>query len=163
MKLPRFAVLLTLVLAAFVARSAVAAVTLTLYVHDGSASGPVISGASVSGTDGLGWSFNVVTGSAGYVMITGNPGTWSFNLSASGYNNNNYSQSITTTGQKDAYLTPSTSSVTLTLYVHNGSPSGPIISGASVTGSDANGVSFSKTTNSSGYVTITGAPGSTLP
>jgi pimeloyl-ACP methyl ester carboxylesterase len=66
----------------------------------------VISGASVSGTDGLGWSFNVVTGSAGYVMITGNPGTWNFNLSAPAYNSNSWSQTISATGEKHAFLTP---------------------------------------------------------
>jgi hypothetical protein len=134
-------------------------VTLTLYVHDGSTSGPVISGATVAGTDAAGNSFNKVTNSAGYVTISGTPGTWSFTASKSGYNTNSWSQSITSTSRKDAYLTASPSSVTLTLYVHDGSTSGPVISGATVAGTDAGGYSFNKVTNSAGYVTISGTPG----
>ena len=136
-------------------------VTLTLYVHDGSASGPVISGASVTGSDASGSSFSQTTGSSGYVTITGTPGTWQFSASKSGYQTNSWSQIISSTDTKDAYITASTTPtpVTLTLYVHDGSASGPVISGASVTGSDASGSSFSQTTGSSGYVTITGTPG----
>ncbi|MDD3493832.1 MAG: PKD domain-containing protein, partial [Candidatus Thermoplasmatota archaeon] len=51
--------------------------------------------------------------------------------------------------------TSPTSTVTLTLYVHEGSETGPVISGARVQGHDAAGNSFDKTTTSSGYVTIT--------
>ena len=50
--------------------------------------------------------------------------------------------------------------VTLTLYVHNGSATGPVLAGASVSGSDGGGQGFNQTTNGSGYVTITGTPGS---
>lgn len=49
--------------------------------------------------------------------------------------------------------------VTLTLYVHEGNPQGPVFTGARVTGWDGVGVPFDKTTNASGYVTISGAPG----
>lgn len=53
----------------------------------------------------------------------------------------------------------SKSPVTLTLYVHDGNPNGPIIPGATVTGHDGSGNNFQQTTGSNGYVTITGVPG----
>jgi len=49
--------------------------------------------------------------------------------------------------------------VTLTLYICENSTSGTPLSGVSVGISDGGGNSFSQTTNSSGYVTITGTPG----
>ncbi|MBE9594507.1 MAG: hypothetical protein IMF19_13635, partial [Proteobacteria bacterium] len=48
-------------------------------------------------------------------------------------------------------LTKSFADVTLTLYVHEGSASGPLLSGARVTGQDGAGNSFDKTTGTSGY------------
>lgn len=53
----------------------------------------------------------------------------------------------------------SKSPVTLTLYVHDGNPNGPIIPGAQVTANDNSGSSFQGTTNANGYVKITGDPG----
>ena len=91
----------------------IAPVTLTLYVHNGSVSGPVLSGALVTGSDGAGQSFNQTTGTGGYVTITGTPGTWQFTASDVGYTSTSWSQSITATGQKDAFLTPSTSALIL--------------------------------------------------
>jgi tetratricopeptide (TPR) repeat protein len=49
--------------------------------------------------------------------------------------------------------------ITLTLYIHDGSRDGPTISGAQVTCQDGSGNSFQQTTDSNGYVTITGDPG----
>jgi tetratricopeptide (TPR) repeat protein/murein DD-endopeptidase MepM/ murein hydrolase activator NlpD len=49
--------------------------------------------------------------------------------------------------------------VTLTLYVHESDRNGPVIPGAKVTGQDGSGNHFQKTTDSSGYVTITGDRG----
>ena len=152
-------------------------VTLTLYVHEGGSSGPTIPGASVTGHDGSGGSFQGTTNGNGYTTIAGYPGTWSFTASASGYTDNSWSQSITTTGTKHAFLqkivvqqapvqvnsqpisTPQPTTVTLTLYVHEGGSSGPTIPGASVTGHDGSGGSFQGTTNSNGYTTIAGYPG----
>jgi len=79
-------------------------VTLTLYVHENSASGPIIVGALVTGYDGSGKAFSGLTNSYGYVTITGTPGTWSFIASKSGYWANSWSQSITSTCTKHAYL-----------------------------------------------------------
>ena len=80
-------------------------VTLTLYVRNGSTSGPLLSGAQVTGTDGAGQSFHQTTGTGGYVTITGSPGTWQFTTSDTGYTTVSWSQSITATGQRDAFLT----------------------------------------------------------
>jgi cell wall-associated NlpC family hydrolase len=78
--------------------------TLTLYVHDGSASGSIIQGARVTGQDGSGTSFEQTTDSNGYVTITGYPGTWSFSVSAEGYETNSWDQEITDTCTKHAFL-----------------------------------------------------------
>jgi hypothetical protein len=133
--------------------------TLTLYVHENNASGSIIVGAQVTGQDSAGNSFSQTTNSNGYVTITGVPGTWSFTAFKTGYNVNSWSQDITSTCTKHAYLIKQMTNVTLTLYVHEGSASGPLLSGARVTGQDGGGISFDKTTGSSGYVTITGTPG----
>ena len=85
-------------------QTAVTNVTLTLYVHENSASGPFISGATVTGQDGADNSFSQATNSNGYVTITGVPGTWSFTASKSGYAPNSWSQSITVTDTKHAHL-----------------------------------------------------------
>ena len=79
-------------------------ITLTLYVHENSASGPIIVGAQVTGYDGAGNYFSKITNSYGYVTITGVPGTWSFTASKSGYYTNSWSQGITSTCEKHAYL-----------------------------------------------------------
>ena len=49
--------------------------------------------------------------------------------------------------------------VTLYVYAYDGSTNGQALSGVLVTGKDGNGVSFSQTTNVSGYISITGATG----
>lgn len=84
-------------------------VTLTLYVHEDSAIGPVLSGVRVTGQDGGGSSFDKITSTSGYVTITGTPGTWSFTASKTGseYETNSWSQSITSitgTSTKHAFL-----------------------------------------------------------
>jgi len=115
-------------------------VTLSLYVHEGSSSGPKLSGVQVQGYDGSGSSFNKTTNSSGYVTITGTPGSWHFTASKSGYQTNTWDQSITTTGRRDAFLyKEAPANVTLTLYVHEGSASGPTLSGVQVQGNDGGG------------------------
>jgi len=49
--------------------------------------------------------------------------------------------------------------VTFKLYVYDGSADGPVISDANVEGLDGKGNRFQQTTDSSGYVTIEGEPG----
>jgi hypothetical protein len=79
-------------------------ITLTLYVRDESASGPVIPGALVIGQDGSGNSFEQAADSNGYVTIIGDPGTWSFKASEEGYAINSWDQEITETCTKHAFL-----------------------------------------------------------
>ncbi len=79
-------------------------VTLTLYVHVGRASGPIIQGARVTGQDSSSNSFEQTTDSSGKVTITGCPGTWSFSASADGYETKIWDQEIIETDTKDAYL-----------------------------------------------------------
>jgi len=79
-------------------------ITLTLYVRDGSASGPIIPGAQVTCQDGSGNNFEQTTDSNGYVTITGDPGTWSFKTSAEGYATNSWDQEIAETCTKHASL-----------------------------------------------------------
>jgi len=49
--------------------------------------------------------------------------------------------------------------VVLTLYAHERSATGPVLAGVRVTGRVGDGITFDKTTDSAGYVDITGAPG----
>jgi hypothetical protein len=102
-------------------------VTLTLYVHQDSSSGPVISGAQVSGYDGNGNSFNTSTGSSGYVNITGVPGSWSFTASKFGYRTENWTQSITSNCERHAYLmSEAPQQVTLTININGQGSTGPV-------------------------------------
>ncbi|OHB73403.1 MAG: hypothetical protein A2Z25_01330 [Planctomycetes bacterium RBG_16_55_9] len=80
-------------------------VTLTLYIHEGSVNGPIIAGARVNGRDSKGKSFDKATSSAGYVTIAGAPGSWPFTVSKDGYQTNSWSQDITSSVRRDAYLT----------------------------------------------------------
>lgn len=79
-------------------------ITLTLYVHEGDADGPTISGVRIRGQDGAGHDFDQTTDSDGYVTITAIPGTWSFSASADGYETNKWDQEITEMDRKDAFL-----------------------------------------------------------
>jgi hypothetical protein len=82
-------------------------VTLILYIYENSLSGPPLSGVSVGVVDGGGNSSNHTTNSSGYVTIKGIPGTWSFSAMKSGYDTNNWTQSITTNCTKYGYLVKS--------------------------------------------------------
>lgn len=142
-------------------------VTLTLYIHDSDKKGPVIPGVRVTCKDGSGNHIEEMADSSGYVIIEGDPGTWSFTTSADGYETASWDQEIREKCTKRAILTKSTQQesavtagpVTLILYVHDGSASGPLISGARVTGMEGSGISFDRMTPNSGYVTIEGVPG----
>lgn len=85
-------------------QAAIEEVALTLFVRDGSASGPVISGAEVTGEDAAGSSFYQITDSNGLVVIRGLPGTWYFTATKPGYAARSWSQEITTTCTKHAFL-----------------------------------------------------------
>jgi len=82
-----------------------AQVHLTLNVHDGSDSGPPLAGVHITGTDGVGTSFDVYTNAAGSVGIDGYQGTWQFTAFKSGYTTNSWPQDITYTQTRNASLT----------------------------------------------------------
>jgi len=79
-------------------------ITLTLYVHDGSSSGPVVPGSLVTGHDGSGNIFEQTVDSNGYVTITGDPGNWFFTVVSDGFEANTWSQSLTETGARHSFL-----------------------------------------------------------
>ena len=79
-------------------------VTLTLYFHNGSAEGPILSGVEVGGQDSSGNAFSQTTNANGFVVITGSPGSWQFAATKLGYDDNLWSQEIKETGIKHAYL-----------------------------------------------------------
>ena len=82
------------------------AVTLTLNVHSGNASGPLLSGVQVTGQDANGTAFSQTSNASGYVTLTGAPGTWQFTASMAGYQTNTWSEAITATETLNAFLTP---------------------------------------------------------
>jgi HEAT repeat protein len=79
-------------------------IALTLYFHEGDANGPIIQGALVSGHDGSGNGFQSITDANGYVVISGDPGIWSFEASADGYETGIWDQGIADTCARDAFL-----------------------------------------------------------
>ena len=80
-------------------------IELTLYIHENSTAGPIISGVKIVGTDGASSSFDQTSNSGGYVTIMGMPGIWSFTASRTGYDTKSWSQSITGSQTRHAYLT----------------------------------------------------------
>lgn len=81
-------------------------ITLILYIHNGSSIGPIIPGSLVTGHDGSGNSFQQTVDSSGYVIIIGDPGTWFFTVISEGYVTNTWSQPITETCTRNAFLEP---------------------------------------------------------
>ena len=90
-------------------------ITLTLYIHDRGEDGPAIPNAIVSGQDGSGNNFRETAGESGLAAIAGDSGTWSFEASADGYETNSWSQKITDTCTKHAFLKQSSGSA----FMHN--------------------------------------------
>jgi len=148
-------------------------VAFTAYVHEGDLNGTLLSGVEITGQDAAGSSFDAITDSSGSAIIYGQPGTWKFEFAKNGYDTLNLSYDVTQTDAGAAYLektaqsqsqgnvdqSQSQDSVDLTIYVHKGDLNGTLLSGVEVTGQDAAGNSFDKTTSSDGAVTISGMPG----
>ena len=86
-------------------------VTLILYIEEVRPDGSVnsVSGANVTGQEGTGNSFQKTIDNNGYMAINGTSGTWSFIASAPGYVTISWSQPITDTCIKDAFLQPEAS------------------------------------------------------
>lgn len=79
-------------------------VTLTLYVHDGSANGPTLEGVQVTAQDANGNAFDKETNSSGYVEISGVPGTWDFEIRKAGYRSVSWTQDITRSTTNHAFF-----------------------------------------------------------
>jgi len=148
--------------------SAADQIALTIHVHEGDLNGTLLSGVRITGQDASGEDFDVTTDSDGIAIVKGEPGTWTFAFEKTGYQTLYLNWDATKTEDTAAYLertsSKTTSSsqdqVTLTVYVHEGSLDGDLLSGVQISGEDAAGDSFEATTDSSGTAVITGAPGS---
>lgn len=145
-------------------------VTLSVYVHDGDINGTLLSGVQITGTDASGNAFEGTTNSGGIAEISGEQGTWTFTFEKDGYDPLYLKYDATTSEDTAAYLVKSSSdasmsgassqdSVDLTVYVHDGSIDGDLLSGVAVTGTDAAGNSFEEKTGSSGTAVVSGTPG----
>ena len=141
-------------------------VQVSLIMHDGSTYGDVISGMQITGQDGNGVPFSKTTDSAGAISLSGAPGTWQFSAVKDGYDAKSWSNYISISKTLHGYLrkipataAPTPSTIQVTLYMHDGSTYGNVVSGMQITGQDGNGVPFSKTTDSSGAISLSGAPG----
>lgn len=151
--------------------SAATEAALTVNVHDGDLNGTLLSGVQITGTDAAGNAFEGTTDSDGIAIIKGEPGTWSFTFEKDGYEPLNLKYDATTSEETAAYLVKSSSdassekassqdSVTLDVYVHDGSIDGDLLSGVAITGTDAAGNSFEGKTGSGGTAAvISGTPG----
>lgn len=161
------ATLLILGCMAFTA-SAADQIALTIHVHEGDLNGTLLSGVQITGQDASGKDFEATTDSDGIAIVKGEPGTWTFVFKKSGYETLYLNWDATKTEDTAAYLERASSKmssssqdqVTLTIYVHEGSLEGDLLSGVQIFGEDAAGDSFEATTDSSGTAVITGTPGS---
>ncbi len=79
-------------------------VTLILYVHENGVGGPLIPGVRVAGRDGAGNFFNESTNANGCVSIAGKPGNWTFAATKGAYQPNSWSQPISSTCRRDAFI-----------------------------------------------------------
>lgn len=144
------------------AASAQDQIALSIYVHEGNLNGTVLSGVQISGQDSRGSSIDATSDENGVAVLKGQPGTWKLAFKKDGYEPLELTYDATQTEEVAAYLEKiaSSSPVSLTLYVYEGSMNGTALSGVKVTGTDAAGTGFSTTTDSSGTAILTGTPGS---
>jgi hypothetical protein len=159
-------------------------VTLTVYVHDGSLDGALLSGVQITGQDAEGNVFKATTNSDGLAKVTGEPGAWQFAFQKDGYDMLFLKYNATQSEETAAYLEKSATSqemvsaeqtasettsaqanpssedqVELTVYVHEGGLNGALLSKVLITGQDGSGNDFERTTDSSGSAVISGVPG----
>lgn len=146
-------------------------VQLTVYVHDGDLEGDALCCVQVTGQDGAGNSIGGITDSDGAATFEGQTGTWEFEFEKEGYEPLYIEYEVTESHQAAAYMVPAESStsstssasstepVALTVYVHDSSLDGALLSGVQITGNDGAGEQFSGVTGSSGSVIFEGQPG----
>lgn len=75
-----------------------------MYVHNGSADGPVLSDVEVLGQDAAGTSFVQTTDANGCAVITGAAGEWQFTATKAVYAENSWEQEIAETCTRNAFL-----------------------------------------------------------
>lgn len=136
-------------------------VSLTVYVHEGSLDGALLSDVTVAGQDAIGNQFAETTNSSGVVAVQGLPGTWQFAFQKAGYDPIFLNYNVTSTDEAAAYLEKNETKelITLTIYVHDGDLFGDLLSDAVVKGHDGNGNAFAETTDANGIVVVQGEPG----
>jgi hypothetical protein len=135
---------------------------LTLYVLERRGNGTPLSGVEVTIYDAAGNVFNGTTSSNEPLVITGQSGTWQFTLAKEGYKTVNMAFDVTNISAAVASVErigQPTESAALTIYVHDGNFDGAMLPGVQVSGQDAAGNDFEGMTDSSGALTIDGAPG----
>ena len=151
-------------------------VTLILYIRNEDQSEFIIPGARITGQDGNGDVLSAITDGNGRASLQGYPGNWSLRASANGFRASAWFQQIADICTKDVFLKEDKASnvsssinskiedvieskISLTLFIHNGSLNGPLVSGAQVISQDANGNSIQRISNNNGYANIKGDPG----
>ena len=80
-------------------------VTLTLNMHQNSQTGASLVNALVAGKDGAGAAFEQLTGSAGYITVTGAAGAWNFVASKTGWQAAQWTNTISASGSLNGWLT----------------------------------------------------------
>jgi hypothetical protein len=130
--------------------------TYSIYYSDPEGASPTVGNVYIDGSShpmsGSG------SGSTYTYQISGlSAGTHTYSFQ---FSDGTYTVNLPTSGTYSApTVTQAPQNVTLILYICENSTSGSPLSGVSVGISDGGGNGFSQTTNSSGYVTITGTPG----
>ncbi len=137
-------------------------ITLTVNVHEEALDGAPLSYVLITGGDGNGSEFTGITDSEGIAQIIGSPGTWQFVFQKDGYDPLYLKYDATQSEETAAYLEKSSEEdkVALTVYVHDGSLDGPLLSDVQITGKDGKENEFNGMTNSTGVALISGTPGS---
>lgn len=135
---------------------------LSIYVHEGSLNGSMISGVHITGKDPSGKEFQGTTDENGVAVIKTKPGDCNFTFRKDGYKDLSIEYEATQTENVAAYLEKSASKepVELTVYVHEGNLNGTLLSGVKIVGTDSAGGKFDETTDQNGAAVIRGTPGS---
>jgi phosphatidate phosphatase APP1 len=138
-------------------------IALSIYVHEGNINGTImLSGVQVTGQDAKGNSLTATSDENGVAVLKGQPGTWQMAFNKADYQPLELTYDAVQTEEVVAYLEKavSSNSITLTLYVYEGSMNGTALSGVLVSGKDAAGSEFTVTTNADGTAALSGTPGS---
>ena len=101
--------------------------TLCLTVHEGNIYGKMLSGVRVTGWDGAGKHFDLITRFDGVVVLNGSPGTWHFEASKDGYQTETWDQELISSANRDAFLVKSQIQDTTLVGCHEDPHTGQVI------------------------------------